>query len=80
MTKKCKSDRRDIPVTNELLEHIANCPDGGSGEGSYISGRIQSMAREILKYRKQDFDIESLDPDERSWYYDGNGTKRKKDE
>ena len=24
------------------------------------------------------FDIESLDPDQRSWYYDGDGTKRKK--
>lgn len=48
-----KIDCRDIPVETELLEHIANCPDGGSGEGSYTSGRIQSMAREILKYRKQ---------------------------
>lgn len=48
-----KTDRRDIPVETELLEHIANCTDGGSGEGSYTSGRIQSMAREILKYRKQ---------------------------
>jgi len=26
------------------------------------------------------FDIESLDPDERSWYYDGDGTKRLKEE
>ncbi len=26
------------------------------------------------------FDIESLDPAERSWYYDGDGTKRKKHE
>ncbi len=26
------------------------------------------------------YDIESLDPDQRSWYYDGNGTKRKKNE
>jgi hypothetical protein len=26
------------------------------------------------------FEIESLDPDKRSWYYDGDGTKRKKDE
>ena len=26
------------------------------------------------------FDIESPDPDQRSWYYDGDGTKRKKDE
>jgi len=37
----------------ERYEHIAECPSGGSGEGSYISGRIQSMSREILKYRKQ---------------------------
>lgn len=51
-----KTDRRDIPVTTELLEHIANCPDGGSGEGSYTSGRIQSMAREILKYRTEQND------------------------
>ena len=27
-----------------------------------------------------DFEVESLDPDERSWYYDGDGTKRKKNE
>lgn len=26
------------------------------------------------------FDIESPDPDQRSWYYDGDGTMRKKDE
>lgn len=26
-----------------------------------------------------DFDIEDLDPDKRSWYYDGDGTKRKKE-
>jgi len=26
------------------------------------------------------YDIESLDPDQRSWYYDGDGTRRKKDE
>ena len=25
------------------------------------------------------FDIESLDPDQRTWYYDGDGTKRKKE-
>lgn len=27
-----------------------------------------------------DFEIENLDPDKRSWYYDGDGTKRRKDE
>ena len=26
------------------------------------------------------FEVESLDPAERSWYYDGDGTRRKKDE
>jgi len=31
------------------------------------------------KLIKTNFDIESLDPDERSWYYDGTGYKRKKD-
>ena len=24
-------------------------------------------------------EVESLDPDERSWYYDGDGTRRKKE-
>lgn len=27
-----------------------------------------------------DFEIESLDPAERSWYYDGDGTKRLKED
>ena len=26
-----------------------------------------------------DFNIESLDPDQRTWYYDGDGTKRRKE-
>jgi hypothetical protein len=25
------------------------------------------------------FDVESLDPDQRTWYYDGDGTKRRKE-
>jgi hypothetical protein len=33
----------------------------------------------IQKKYNTDFDIESLDPDERSWYYDGHGVKRKKE-
>lgn len=27
----------------------------------------------------EQFDIENLDPDKRSWYYDGDGTKRRKE-
>jgi hypothetical protein len=30
-------------------------------------------------YNQPTFDIESLDPDQRSWYYDGFGVQRKKD-
>lgn len=46
--KQTEQDRRDIPIETYILEHIANCSVGGSGESSYITGRIQSMAREIL--------------------------------
>ncbi len=49
-----KIDKRDVPVSREILEHIAQCGVGGSGESSYITGRIQSMAREILKYREKE--------------------------
>jgi hypothetical protein len=45
-----KSDPRDLPVPQNVLEHIAECHAGGSGEGSYTSGRIQSMARELHLY------------------------------
>jgi len=52
MAKKTyKGDPRDEQVSNEMLEHIADIPAGGSGEGAYVSGRIQSMARELLTYR-----------------------------
>ena len=37
------------------------------------------LARLKAKYEPE-FQVESLDPDERSWYYDGDGTQRKKDE
>jgi hypothetical protein len=30
------------------------------------------------KENKNDFEVENLDPDKRSWYYDGDGTKLKK--
>lgn len=57
MSKKKKNipvvDPRDVRLDQDLLEHIANCHVGGSGEGSYISGRIQSMAREILQLREK---------------------------
>lgn len=44
-------DKRDIPIDDEVLKNIADAPTGGSGVGDYITGRIQSMARELLRYR-----------------------------
>ena len=29
---------------------------------------------------KKDFEVEHLDPDKRTWFYDGDGTKRPKEE
>jgi hypothetical protein len=42
----------------------------------------QNFAMEFGRFANQpkDFDIESLDPDERTWYYDGDGTKRPKNQ
>lgn len=48
-----KIDKRDILVDKNILEHIALCSDCGSGNSEYTSGRIQSMAREILQLREQ---------------------------
>jgi len=53
-----------------------------------ILEQVRSLREEMkqLKYlllgekEDTDFDIESLDPDKRSWYYDDTGVKRKKDE
>jgi len=32
----------------------------------------------MIDIDKDDFEIENLDPDKRSWYYDDDGTKRRK--
>jgi hypothetical protein len=42
--------------------------------------RMEQDIRETADRLKQlsDFEIESLDPAERSWYYDGDGTRRPK--
>lgn len=50
--KNYRVDPRTVDVPTDVLERIAECPTGGSGSGDYITGRIQSMARELLEYRK----------------------------
>mgnify|MGYP000322967222 CR=1 FL=1 len=54
MKNNKKVDPRDELVPLETLERIADSPDGGSGVFEYTSGRIQSMARELLAYRKKE--------------------------
>ena len=41
--------------------------------------RQRSRERQKANSRESRFEIESLDPAERSWYYDGDGTQRLKD-
>jgi hypothetical protein len=44
----------------------------------YLESELQQTADRLKEL--SEFDVESLDPAERSWYYDGDGTKRKKNE
>ena len=42
--------------------------------------KLEKVLAELKRTLKgSDFDIENLDPDQRSWYYDGDGTKRRKE-
>lgn len=43
--------KAEAPVTNEVLEHWANYPVGGSGMGVSTQQMIKNMAVEILKSR-----------------------------
>lgn len=44
-----------------------------------VQFKVTSQTYDV-SYTTGSFDIESPDPDKRSWYYDGDGTQRKKDE
>ena len=70
-------------VTGEL--YIQFTPDMLSQMGWHEDDTLEWVVNDdgttyVQKKNERDFDIESLDPDERSWYYDGYGVKRKKDE
>lgn len=55
--KKPKEDPRVYYLSTEALEYVAGCPTGGSGEGAYITGRIQCMAQALLEYKKRFGDL-----------------------
>lgn len=52
-SKPTPIDPRTIPIEDYKLEIFAKDPFGGSGNGLFISGVIQSMARELLEYRNK---------------------------
>ena len=57
----------------ELLRNMAN------SFGTRDVGMEQDLLETADRLKQlSDFEIESLDPAERSWYYDGDGTKRPK--
>ena len=61
-----------VPVTDkEFVEWIHN---QARRTGNTFFHEVANRFSELAQI------VESLDPAERSWYYDGDGTKRKKDE
>ncbi len=49
------------------------------GVMSYYCSNIDCPIQVKVTSQTSNYDIESLDPDRRTWYYDVNGTKRKKE-
>jgi hypothetical protein len=67
------------PLTDaDMIKLLRDMATGVSEHNTNLETNLQETADRFEELSK--FDIESLDPAERSWYYDGDGTKRKKDE
>jgi hypothetical protein len=62
----------------DMIKLLRDIATGVSERNTNLEANLQQTADRFEELSK--FDIESLDPAERSWYYDGDGTKRKKDE
>jgi hypothetical protein len=67
------------PLTDaDMIKLLRDIATGVSEHNTNLEVNLQQTADRFEELSK--FDIESLDPAERSWYYDGDGTKRKKHE
>jgi len=67
------------PLTDaDMIILLHNMARGIESRDAVLGNELRQTADRLNELSK--FDIESLDPAERSWYYDGDGTKRKKDE
>lgn len=68
-----------VPLTDlDMINLLRNIAAGLGNRDDTLKIELQQTADRFSELAE--FDIESLDPDKRSWYYDGDGTKRKKDE
>jgi hypothetical protein len=65
------------PLTDkDMINLLRNMAAGLSSRDDTLKSELQETADRFEELA--DFEIESLDPAERSWYYDGDGTKRPK--
>ena len=62
----------------DMINLLRNMAAGLGSRDDVLQDELQQTADRLAEL--SEFDIESLDPDKRSWYYDGDGTKRRKDD
>lgn len=60
-----------------ITKELDVCHDCAEYGGHFCDQCLEEIKK--MKKENTDFEIESLDPDKRSWYYDDTGVKRKKD-
>jgi hypothetical protein len=72
-----------IPTLDPKVTICPKCGMRFEGAMAYWCPRtdcpIQIKTTMQVSYSTVEFQVESLDPDERSWYYDGYGCRRKKE-
>lgn len=73
-------------ITYDTATKCSKCGMEWKGVMGYVCSDMNCPVQMKITYQTYNisnatasFEVESLDPDERSWYYDGDGTKRKKE-
>lgn len=73
-----------IPPSTKLTSVCSQCGVEWIGAMGYVCTRSDCVMQFKATWSSNStsakaFDVESLDPDQRTWYYDGDGTKRRKE-
>ena len=69
--RKPLSDRDMINLLRDMAKRFNQDNEDTKSNLQQTADRLEALSG---------FSVEHLDPDKRSWYYDGDGTKRRKDE